>query len=136
MDPMTNPIEQTLPPVAGEVPADWLAVNLAELHEMNSDTWDGLLASGIQEGGSLRIEFAFTAPNEEQAGDLADELLMGEYDSRAAPPDSELDAWTVTGTTGEVSVTGRGQEEWLRRMVATGWQHGESTLDGWSAVLE
>jgi hypothetical protein len=136
MERMPNPIEQTLPPVASDVPADWVADNLAELQEMNSDSWDGLRASGIEEGGSVTIEFAFTAPNEEQAGDLADELLISEYEARAAPPDSDLDAWTVTGTTGEVTVTPRGLEEWLRRMIAAGWQHGESTLDGWSTVLD
>ena len=131
---MPTPIEQTLPPVPADVPADWIADNLAELQQMNGESWETLTASGVEEGGAIRLEFAFTAPNEEQAGDLADELVIADYEAQAAPPDSELDAWTVRGTTGEATASPGGLEEWQRRMIATGWQHGESTLDGWSAV--
>jgi Regulator of ribonuclease activity B len=135
MECMTSPIEQSLPPVPADVPADWVADNLAELQEMNGEDWETLQESGVEADSAVRLEFAFTAPNEEQAGDLADQLLIGDYEAQAAPPDSEFAAWTVTGTTGEGTVTPAGLEEWLRRMIATGWQHGESTLDGWSAVL-
>jgi hypothetical protein len=132
---MTSPIEQTIPPVAADVPADWIADNLAELQEMNGDSWETLQAAGAEPDSAVQLEFAFTAPNEEEAGDLADQLLISDYEARAAPPDSDLDAWTVKGTTVEATVTAAGLEEWLRRMIATGWPHGESTLDGWSAVL-
>lgn len=132
---MTTPIEQPLPAVPADVPADWIADNLAELQEMNGESWETLTGSGVAESGAVRIEFAFTAPNEEQAGELADDLVIAGYEAQAAAPNSELDAWTVRGTTGEVGITPHGLEEWLRRMIAIGWQHGESTLDGWSAVL-
>lgn len=132
---MPEPIEQTLPPVAADVPVDWVADNVAELQEMNGETWATLAGSGVEEGGTVRLDLAFTAPNEEEAGDLADALRVAGYEAQAAAPDTEFDAWTVEGTTGEVAVTPDGLEEWLRRLVATGWAHGESTLDGWSAVL-
>ena len=133
---MTTAIEQTLPPVPSEVPPEWVADNLAELQEMNGETWETLQEIGVAHGGAVRLDFAFTAPNEEQAGDLADQLLIADYEAQAAPPDSEFESWTVKGTTGEVAITAAALDEWLRRMIATGWQHGESTLDGWSAVLE
>jgi len=132
---MTTPIEQTLPPVPADVPADWIADNLTEVQEMNGDTWETLEATAAGTGSPVQLEFAFTAPNEEDAGDLADQLQLSGYEARATPPDSELDAWTVKGTTVEATVTAAGLDEWVRRMVATAWPHGESTLDGWSAVL-
>jgi hypothetical protein len=132
---MTSPIEQTLPPVPADVPGDWIADNLAELQEMNGESWQTLEAGGIQPDSAVRLDFAFTAPNEVEAGDLVDQLQISDYEAHAAPPDSELDAWTVSGTTSEATVTPAGVDEWLRRMIATGWPHGESTLDGWSAVL-
>jgi hypothetical protein len=132
---MADPIEQTLPPVPSDVPADWVADNLAELREMNGETWETLQESGVEAGAAVAIEVAFTAPNEEEAGELADRLLIAGYEAQAAPPDTEIDAWTVGATTGEVTVTPTGLDEWLRRLIAVGWQHGESTLDGWSAVL-
>jgi hypothetical protein len=131
---MAEPIEQTLPPVPSDVPADWVADNLAELQEMNGETWETLEESGVEAGGVVAIEVAFTAPNEEEAGELADRLLIAGYEAAAAPPDTEIDAWTVSATTGEVAVTPAGLDEWLRRLIAIGWQHGESTLDGWSAA--
>ena len=133
---MTTAIEQTLPPVPGDVPQDWVGDNLAELQEMNGESWETLQESEVEPGGPVRIAFSFTAPNEEQAGDLADELLIaGDYEAQAAAPAADFESWTVAGTTGEVVVTPSGLDEWLRRMIATGWQHGQSTLDGWSAVL-
>ncbi len=132
---MPEPIEQSLPPVAQEVPADWVADNLAELQEMNGESWETLEEAGVQEGDTVQVDFAFTASNEEEAGDLADALLIAGYEAQAQAPETEADAWTVRGTTGEVAVTPSGLDEWLRRMIARGWEHGESTLDGWSAVL-
>jgi hypothetical protein len=133
---VTTPIEQTLPQVPADVPGDWVADNLAELQEMNGESWQTLEESGVEQGGALQVSFAFTAQNEEQAGDLADELLIADgYEAHASPPDSDFEAWTVAGTTGEVAITPVGLEEWLRRMIAIGWEHGQSTLDGWSAVL-
>jgi hypothetical protein len=136
MDGMaTSPIEQSLPPVPADVPGDWVEDNLAEVQEMNGETWQTLQESGVEPGSTVRLEFAYTAQNEEQAGDLADQLLISDYEAQAAAPDSEFESWTVRGTTSEVTVTPAGLDEWLRRMIATGWQHGESTLEGWSAVL-
>jgi hypothetical protein len=133
---VTTPIEQTLPQVPAGVPGDWVADNLAELQEMNGESWQTLEEGGVEPAGGVRISYAFTAQNEEQAGDLADELLIADgYEAHAAPPNSDFEAWTVSGTTDEVTVTQAGLDEWLRRMIAIGWQHGESTLDGWSAVL-
>ena len=129
-------IEQTLPPVSASVPADWIADNVAEVDEMNGETWETLRASGIPDGGVIRIDFAFSAPTEEDAGDLAEFLVTSaHYEATAMPPEGEMDQWTVEGTTGDATVTAAGVTEWTRRMIAVGWQHDESTLDGWSAVL-
>jgi Regulator of ribonuclease activity B len=133
---VADAIEQTLPPVPGVVPADWIRDNVAEVDEMNSETWETLTASGVGDGATIRLDFAFSTPIEQEAGDLAEYLVTSaEYEATAMPPQGEMDLWTVEGTTRDGTVTAAGIEEWVRRMIAVGWQHGEATLDGWSAVL-
>lgn len=133
---MADAIEETLPPVPRAVPADWITDNVAEVDEMNGETWATLTASGLGEGAAIRLDFAFSVPTEEDAAELAESLgTAAAYEATATPPRGEMDLWTVEGTTREAAVTAAGIEEWVRRMIAVGWEHGESTLDGWSAVI-
>ena len=54
-----TPIEETLPaPEHGAAPGDWVAENVAELEEMNSDTWETV---EVASAASLHLEFAFAA---------------------------------------------------------------------------
>lgn len=128
-------IQSTLPPVAADVPAAVVEENVAELDEMNSDSWSSLESSGIDAETELELEFAFSAPNEAAARELAEYLEGADYDVEVGEPGGELDEWAVTGTTPDVTADEGGLAEWVRRMVAIGWEHGECRLDGWSAAV-
>ncbi|MDH2444250.1 ribonuclease E inhibitor RraB [Amnibacterium sp. CER49] len=128
-------IQSTLPPVAADVPAAVVEENVAELDEMNSDSWSSLESSGIDAETELELEFAFSAPNEAAARELAEYLENADYDVEVGEPGGELDEWAVTGTTPDVTADEDGLVEWVRRMVAIGWEHGECRLDGWSAAV-
>jgi Regulator of ribonuclease activity B len=125
------PIEETLPE-RGAAPADWVAENLAELEEMNGDSAESVTAAAT----AVRIEFAFAAQNQENADELAEYLeTEGDYDVEVRAPETETDEWSVRGTTPEVAVSEAGLDRWVRRMLVAGWVHGESRLDGWSALF-
>jgi hypothetical protein len=133
--PMAVPIEETLPqPERGAAPSDWVAENLAELEEMNGDTAASVAADAK---GGIHVEFAFAAQNQDVADELAEYLeTEGDYDVEVKAPETETDEWSVTGTTPEVTVTAEGLESWVRTMLVAGWAHGESRLDGWSALFD
>lgn len=130
-----TPIEDTLPEVSTDVDADDLEGVVEELVAMNSDDWSTLLDNGVTR--AARLEFAFSAPNEDAAAGLVDDLLSdGSYSASATEPQGELDAWIVRGSTPEVSVTEEGLAEWVRRLAAYGLDHDDCVLDGWAALLD
>lgn len=129
-----TPIEDTVPEVPDDVDATELAEIVDELTTMNSDDWSTIAENGT--AGSAQLEFAFSAPNEDAAvlllEDVRDELG---YTATATEPQGELDDWTVRGTTCEVAVTESGLAEWVRRVAAFGLEH-EGVLDGWAVLLD
>lgn len=130
-----TPIQDTLPEVSTDVDIAELDEIVDELTAMNSDDWSTLVANGVTAGA--RIEFAFSAPNEDAASDLVDDLLAdGNYSASAREPEGELDDWSVRGTTPEVSVTEAGLADWVRRLAAYGLDHDQCILDGWAAALD
>jgi hypothetical protein len=132
---VATPIEETLPqPEHGAAPADWVSENIAELEEMNTDSAEGVAATGA---ATVHIEFAFAASTQEIGDELAEYLeTEGDYDVEVRAPETETDEWTVSGTTPEVAVTRAGLEQWVRTMTIAGWAHGQSRLDGWSALFD
>lgn len=132
---MAVPIEETLPqPEHGAAPSDWVAENLAELEEMNGDS-PASVAADAQ--GGIHVEFAFAVQNQDLADELAEYLESeGDYEVEVKSPETETDEWAVTGTTPEVTVTAAGLESWVRTMLVAGFAHGESRLDGWSALFD
>jgi len=132
---MADPIEETLPaPEHGAVPGDWLTENLAELAEMNGDSPESVAGDA---SGPIRVEFAFATQTQETSDELAEYLeTEGDYDVEVIAPQTETDEWAVQGTTPEVAVSAAGLEAWVRAMLAAGWLHGESRLDGWSALFD
>ncbi len=130
-----TPIEDTLPEVSTDVDAAHLDEVVDELVAMNSDDWSTILDNGV--AGAARLEFAFSAPSEDAASDLVDDLLAdGSHSASATEPQGELDGWTVRGSTPEVSVTEAGLAEWVRRLAAFGLDHDDCVLDGWAALLD
>jgi hypothetical protein len=132
---VVTPIEETLPqPEHGAAPVEWVSENLAELEEMNTDSAESVAETGAE---SVRVEFAFAASTQEVGDELAEYLeTEGDYDVEVRAPETETDEWTVSGTTPEVAVTRAGIEQWVRTMTITGWVHGRSRLDGWSALFD
>lgn len=131
-----NPIEDTLPEVGVDEDGPRLAELVDELAEMNSDDWSTLVANGLGGGAGVRIEFAFSAPSEEEAESLTEDLQNEGYEAAATSPAGDEDDWVVRGTTPEVTVSASGLGDWVRRLAAYGLAHDESLLDGWSALLE
>ena len=134
-DHVAVPIEETLPePERGAAPADWVTENLAELEEMNGDTAESVSGDA---SGAVRIEFAFAAQDQDIADELAEYLeTEGDYEVEVRSPETEVDEWSVHGTTPEVTVTAAGLDGWVRTMLVAGWAHGRSRLDGWSALFD
>jgi hypothetical protein len=132
---VATPIEETLPqPERGAAPVEWVSENVAELEEMNTDSAESVAETGAE---SVRIEFAFAASTQEVGDELAEYLeTEGDYEVEVRAPETETDEWTVSGTTPEVAVTRGGIEQWVRTMTITGWVHGRSRLDGWSALFD
>jgi hypothetical protein len=134
---MTTRIEQTLPAVPDDAPADLITATVDEIAEMNGDSWDTFEENGVTGSTPVQVEFAYSAPNEEAAEDLAEYLQVAAgYDAAPGSPESEFDEWTVKGTTVEVTASAAGLDEWVRRMAAVGYEHGGCQLDGWSAILD
>ncbi|MDQ1513823.1 MAG: hypothetical protein QOC59_1665 [Microbacteriaceae bacterium] len=130
-------IEETLPTVPEDAPVDLIEATAAEIAEMNGDSWDTFEENGVTDSTPVQVEFAFSAPNEQSAQDLAEYLqVTADYDAAAGSPASEFDEWTVKGTTGEVTASAAGLEEWVRRIAAVGYEQGGCQLDGWSAILD
>lgn len=132
---MATPIEDTVPEVSEDVDAAELAEVVDELTTMNSDDWSTIAENGV--AGGARIEFAFSAPNEETATALLEGIRddLG-YAATSTEPQGELDDWTIRGTTSEVTVTREGLAEWVRRLAAYGLDQDGSVLDGWALLLD
>ena len=125
-------IEQTLPEAGADV--DVTAV-VDEIREMNSDDWSTLQTDGSGPDVPVLLDFAFSAPDEDTARELADWLVeTADYEADVASPQTETDDWAVRGTTSEVMVTESGLDEWVVRMAAAGTTHGCS-FEGWGALL-
>jgi hypothetical protein len=136
MATMTTPLEETLPAVPADAPADLIDATAEEVAEMNGDSWRTFEENGVKEESPVQLDFAFSAPNEQAARDLAEYLqISAGYVADPAAPDTEFEDWSVKGTTTEAVTSRSGLDEWVRRMAAVGYEHGECQFDGWSAIL-
>ena len=132
---MQTPIEDTLPETDDDADTVFLAEVVDELTQMNSDDWSTFVAAGLT--AEVRVEFAFSAPLEQAARSLAEDLeAEAAYQVAAAEPAGDLDDWGVTGTTPGVSVTEAGLLLWVERLAAYGLDHDGCVLDGWAVVLD
>ncbi|MDQ1530889.1 MAG: hypothetical protein QOE37_994 [Microbacteriaceae bacterium] len=130
-------IEDTLPPVADDAPTELIDATVAEIAEMNGDGWAVFEENGVTDSTAVQLEFAFSAPNEHTAEDLAEYLqVTADYEASPGSPATESDEWTVTGTTPAVTVSPSGLDEWVRRMAAVGYEQGGCQFEGWAAILD
>ncbi|MFD1721943.1 hypothetical protein [Amnibacterium endophyticum] len=131
---MQTPIEDTLPDVPDDADTVALAEVVDELAQMNSDDWSTFVDSSTT--GEARVEFAFSAPNEDVATTLSESLMDdAAYEAGTKAPEDELAEWTVEGRTPGVSVTEAGLRVWVERLAAYGIDHDGCVLDGWAVVL-
>jgi hypothetical protein len=128
-------IEDTVPEVSEDIDPEDLAEVVDELRAMNSDDWSTVAENGV--ANAARLEFAFSAPNEETATALLEGIRddLG-YAATASEPQGELDDWTIRGTTSEVSITQAGLAEWVRRLAAYGLDQDGCVLDGWAVLID
>ena len=132
---MQTPIEDTLPEAGADVDPAAVAEIVDELAQMNSDDWSTFVSSTTTT--EVQVEFAFSAPQEQAAQSLAEDLRSeASYEVRTKEPQDELDDWGVSGVTPGVSVTEAGLQQWVERLAAYGVDHDGCVLDGWAVVLD
>jgi hypothetical protein len=106
---------------------------------MNRQTWQALQSHGVTEQSTLRLDFFYIAPGEQQAQALG-RFLQDEtdYDVVVTSQGGGLlkkKAWVVNGTTQETQVSLAILDQWVEWMVAAGETNGRCEFDGWGAQV-
>jgi len=106
---------------------------------MNRQTWQALQEHGVTEESTLRLDFFYVAPGEQQANALAT-FLREETDYDVTVSSSgggflKKKAWAVNGSTRETAISLAILDDWVRWMVAAGEANGGCEFDGWGAAV-
>ncbi|MGF6228211.1 hypothetical protein QFZ27_002166 [Inquilinus ginsengisoli] len=105
---------------------------------MNAQTWRILLAQGVTEQTSLKLDFTFTAPTREAADGLIS-LLKEEtdYELRSPQPagSSREGDWLVSGSTQATTISLEILDQWVIWMIVAGNRGNGCVFDGWGAEI-
>ena len=106
---------------------------------LNPQTWKAMADHGVTDETLLRLDFAYAAPGEKEANELA-AFLQSETDYTVTASSSKKGAlsrkvWSVVGSTNETAVSLDVLNEWVRWMVLAGNENGQCEFDGWGAQL-
>lgn len=116
-----------------------MAKLIVEQQEMSAETLAELRARGVIDDVTLlRIDFAYDAPGESEAQQLAGFLQeQTDYDVEVThgPRRRFRRSWVVTGRTQMTAVSPDVIAQWIRWMVLAGAEHGECRFDGWGASV-
>jgi hypothetical protein len=118
---------------------EWYEQLLALALERNPGIWEDLRASGMTDGGELRLAFLYVAPGEAEAEQLAD-FLRAETDYEVTAHcqrenrRAELD-WFVAGMTRPAILDLETVDAWVEWMIAAGAANGPCAFDGWAGHL-
>jgi hypothetical protein len=109
---------------------------LAQQLAMNRQSWLALQEHGMTEESELRLDFFYVSPSEQQANALR-AFIQDEtdYDVRVGSNGGGLlkkKNWLVTGSTQPTQASQDILDQWVRWMVAAGFEHG-CEFDGWGA---
>lgn len=95
----------------------------------NAQTWEALERLGVAEGSPLEVEFCYESAGPAADGKLA-AFLRGEGGCTV-----EVEADGVTGEARLPEATRELLDEWVRKMVVAGYEHGGCMFDGWTATV-
>jgi hypothetical protein len=106
--------------------------------EINPKSWAALQERGVDEQTPVQLDFEFTAPGEDETRALM--RFLGtttdyEYKGGARNQEDGSQRWVVLGTTSAMTLTLERLDDWVRRMTATGREHGSAVFDGWGARI-
>ena len=109
---------------------------LAKQLVRNEETWSILVARGVSEATTLRLDFAYAAPDRASAQSLEAVLKeLTDYDVRVESSGSLLrKAYSVVGSTQPTRVSHELLDQWVDWMVSAGL-HWNCEFDGWGAQL-
>ena len=110
--------------------------SLAKQLAMNKQTWQRLLAHGLQTDSEVRLDFAYHAPNQEKA--LALKRLLNQetdYEVGVTCTGGWLrKQWGVTGSTQKTKISLAILDQWVEWMATAGQEYG-CLFDGWGTSL-
>lgn len=103
---------------------------------VNPKSWAALQLRGVDEQTSLRLDFEFTAPDEEHTRALMKALRTAtdyEFQGGARNQDDGSQRWLVLGTTPPATWSLDRLNAFVTEMTGYGRPH-EATFDGWGAT--
>ncbi len=108
-----------------DVMADVMAHHVAR----NEQTWEALVRLGVHEGAELALAFAYGTAGPEADRELAKFL------EREAEYEVEIESEGVAGRTKPMPASPAALNDWVRKMVFAGHEHGGCIFDGWTATV-
>ena len=106
---------------------------------MNPTTWQAMADRGVTEETPLRLDFAYLAPGQGEANQLA-AFLQSATDYTVQASSEKKGAlsrrvWFVMGTTNATPLSLDVLNQWVKWMVLAGHENGQCEFDGWGAQL-
>jgi hypothetical protein len=105
--------------------AEMIARHLAR----NEQTWETLVRLGVHDGAELELAFAFGTAGPEGDRELAKFL------QRETEYEIEIESEGVAGQTPPMRASRAALDEWVRKMVLVGHEHGGCSFDGWTTTI-
>jgi hypothetical protein len=113
--------------------------NLLQSHlNVNPRSWEALQARGVDEETTLRLDFQFTAPGEDETRALMRFLrTTTDYEFQGGARDHKDGAqrWHVLGSTSPATWSLDKLNDWVTQMTAYGRDNGPADFDGWGVSL-
>jgi hypothetical protein len=106
--------------------------------EVNPKSWAALQERGVDEDTPLRLDFEFTATDEDATRSLLRHLRTTtdyEFKGGARNQEDGSQRWMVLGTTSPMTLSLDTLNAWVTRMTAAGRDHGPAVFDGWGAGI-
>ncbi len=102
-------------------------------------SWEALQARGVDEETTMRLDFEYTGPGEDEMRELMRHLRAEtdyELQGGARNQKDGSQRWLVLGTTSPTTWSLEKLEAWVTEMTARGRDHGSAVFDGWGVQAE
>ena len=101
---------------------------------INPQTWEALQARGVDVHTTLRLDFEYTAPGEDEVRALMRHLrTTTDYEFQGGARDQQdgTRRWLLLGSTSPATWSLDKLNAWVTEMTAHGRDHGPAIFDGW-----